>query len=40
VCKHLLACFLAERVAGLRARVRELAVGVDGAAGWAAGVGG
>ncbi|KAF9732133.1 ubiquitin carboxyl-terminal hydrolase family protein [Paraphaeosphaeria minitans] len=40
VCKHLLACVLAERCAGLfGACVEERAVGVEEAAGWAAGWG-
>jgi hypothetical protein len=40
LCKHLLACLLAERVAGLRAYAVEREVSAEEAAGWAAGVGG
>ncbi|CAF9935181.1 MAG: hypothetical protein HETSPECPRED_009690 [Heterodermia speciosa] len=40
VCKHLLACLLAERVEGLGAFVEERCVGREEMAGWAAGWGG
>lgn len=40
VCKHLLACLLAERGGGFEGFVEEIEVGVDELAGWAAGWGG
>lgn len=40
VCKHLLACLLAERGGGFEAFVEEIEVGGDELAGWAAGWGG
>lgn len=40
VCKHLLACVLAERIQGLGAFVEERIVGREELAGWAAGWGG
>lgn len=40
VCKHLLACVLAERVEGLEGFAEENIVGREELAGWAAGWGG